>query len=263
MLNFKPFLQTTSLVLLGSFLLASCSGPTETQITADNINVEGEHKQHIQVVDATYTMKALNANLYIPVKFKLLKSTAIAKAQMGSLSLIPLDASGAPINDLGLNFSPGTMEDWAAVKTLLNGAVGEEQTITFEWSYFRDKERQARILKEIKSFKITRATITTRTSSAVPPVATTTSKKATPKAKKGGKKWDTLLDDYEDYVQEYVAYYKKAIKGDQAALAAYPALLQKANKLQSSMAAAQSNNELSAAQIGRMMKIQAKMLEAL
>ena len=71
-----------------------------------------------------------------------------------------------------------------------------------------------------------------------------------------------MLDDYEDYVDEYIKFYKKAMEGDNSALTQYPALMQKATALQQSMAKAQNNNELSATQIQRMMKIQTKMTNA-
>jgi len=74
--------------------------------------------------------------------------------------------------------------------------------------------------------------------------------------------WDEMLDDYEDYVDEYIKFYKKAMEGDNSAMTQYPALMQKATALQQSMAKAQNNNELSASQIQRMLKIQTKMTNA-
>ena len=71
-----------------------------------------------------------------------------------------------------------------------------------------------------------------------------------------------MLDDYEEYVDEYIKFYKKAMKGDNSAMADYPAMMEKATALQTSMANAQSNNELSTTQIQRMMKIQMKMTNA-
>lgn len=75
--------------------------------------------------------------------------------------------------------------------------------------------------------------------------------------------YDKMLNDYDEYVTEYVKFYKKAMKGDQSALSEYPAMMEKATKLQESMQQAQGNNQLSATQIGRMAKIQNKMLQAM
>jgi len=78
----------------------------------------------------------------------------------------------------------------------------------------------------------------------------------------GSEDWDEMLDDYEEYVDEYIKFYKKAMKGDNSAMSEYPAMMEKATALQQSMAKAQNNNELSATQIQRMMKIQTKMTNA-
>lgn len=79
----------------------------------------------------------------------------------------------------------------------------------------------------------------------------------------GSEDYDKMLDDYDEYVTEYVSFYKKAMKGDQSALAEYPAMMEKAAKLQESMQQAQGNNQLSVKQITRMSKIQTKMLQAM
>jgi hypothetical protein len=71
-----------------------------------------------------------------------------------------------------------------------------------------------------------------------------------------------MLDDYEEYVDEYVVLYKKAMAGDQTAMSEYPALMQKATELQQSMAEAQSAGSWSAEQVQRMMDIQTKMTNA-
>jgi len=73
--------------------------------------------------------------------------------------------------------------------------------------------------------------------------------------------WDQMLNDYEEYVNEYLKFYKKAIAGDMSALSEYQELLDKATALETSMTAAQNDDKLSAAQISRLMKIQTKMLQ--
>lgn len=75
--------------------------------------------------------------------------------------------------------------------------------------------------------------------------------------------WDKMLNDYEDYVDEYIKFYKKAMKGDNSAMSQYPSMMEKANSLQSSMQEAQNNNELNSTQISRMIKIQSKMAKAM
>ena len=73
---------------------------------------------------------------------------------------------------------------------------------------------------------------------------------------------DKMLDDYENYVDQYIVYLKKASKGDMTALSEYPSLMEKANQLQSSLQEAQNNNNFSADQMKRMVSIQQKMTNA-
>lgn len=72
--------------------------------------------------------------------------------------------------------------------------------------------------------------------------------------------WDALLDSYEEYVNKYIEFYKKAQNGDMSAMTEYASMMQKAqdyaNKLEN------ARGEISAAQLARFQKIQAKMLEA-
>lgn len=78
----------------------------------------------------------------------------------------------------------------------------------------------------------------------------------------GSEETEKMLNDYEEYVDEYVVLYKKAMAGDQTAMSEYPALMQKASDLQQSMAEAQANGNWSSEQIQRMMDIQQKMSNA-
>jgi len=79
----------------------------------------------------------------------------------------------------------------------------------------------------------------------------------------GSEDYDKMLQKYDEYVTEYIKFYKKAIKGDNSAMSEYPAMMEKANALQESMKEAQGNNQLSVKQIARMSEIQTKMLKAL
>ena len=73
--------------------------------------------------------------------------------------------------------------------------------------------------------------------------------------------WDALLNSYEEYVDKYIAFLKKAKAGDMSALAEYPALMQKAQEYADKLEKAKGD-ELTPAQMTRFNKIQMKMLEA-
>lgn len=72
--------------------------------------------------------------------------------------------------------------------------------------------------------------------------------------------WDALLDTYEQFVDKYISYVKKASKGDMSAMAEYAALMEKAQKLSEKMEDAE--NEMSTSQWTRYMKITNKMATA-
>ena len=72
--------------------------------------------------------------------------------------------------------------------------------------------------------------------------------------------WDELLESYEEYVDKYISYLKKASSGDMNALSEYPALLEKAQEFSDKMKNAQSN--MSASQWSRYIKITNKMTKA-
>jgi hypothetical protein len=72
--------------------------------------------------------------------------------------------------------------------------------------------------------------------------------------------WDELLESYEEYVDKYISYLKKASKGDMDALSEYPALLEKAQKFTDKMKNAEE--QMSASQWAKYNEITQKMLKA-
>lgn len=76
----------------------------------------------------------------------------------------------------------------------------------------------------------------------------------------GSQDWDELLNSYEEYVDKYIAYLKKASKGDMTALSESATLMQKAQEFSDKMENAEGS--MSASQWSRYMKITNKMLNA-
>ena len=75
--------------------------------------------------------------------------------------------------------------------------------------------------------------------------------------------FDKMLDNYENYIDQYLVLYQKAMNGDQTAMMEYPSLMEKAQELEKSMKDAQDNNKLTVQQAKRMNDINFKMLEAM
>jgi hypothetical protein len=264
--------NTLAMSIITAILFTSCGGGNsieEKVLTANNISVSGDGSQFIKVIDGDYTLRVVGDKVILPIKLELAKSVGIENTEMGNLSLIPIDKSGVAVPDIGKHFSPATMSDWGKTEDLLNGEKGKTAMISFEWSYHSSGNKQARIMEETESFELTRADITGRKS--VKPSESieredndndVETDDDTISSDKGSEDWDIMLDDYEEYVDEYIKFYKKAMKGDNSAMAEFPAMLEKASNLQTSMANAQSSDELSISQIERMMRIQTKMTKA-
>lgn len=73
----------------------------------------------------------------------------------------------------------------------------------------------------------------------------------------GSGDWDSVLDDFEDFVDSYVKLYKKAMDGDMSAISEYPKVLSKAESLSNKLSNAES--DLTSAQLSRYTKILNKM----
>lgn len=76
----------------------------------------------------------------------------------------------------------------------------------------------------------------------------------------GGEDINAMLDSYEEFVDEYISYVKKAANGDVSALAQYPEVMEKAEALDKKIKSVKS--DLTSSQMKRYMKITAKMTKA-
>lgn len=72
--------------------------------------------------------------------------------------------------------------------------------------------------------------------------------------------WDSILDEYEEYVNSYIRLYKKAMNGDMNAMTEYVKFMEKAESLFNKM---DNADDMTMAQINRMNKIHAKMANAI
>jgi hypothetical protein len=76
-------------------------------------------------------------------------------------------------------------------------------------------------------------------------------------------KWDKRLDDYNNYVKEYIKHYKKSLKGNPISLCKYPYMKIKSDVLAKRLNKAQIKCNLSETQIRRALKIKMKLVKAL
>lgn len=73
--------------------------------------------------------------------------------------------------------------------------------------------------------------------------------------------WDSILNSYEKYVNEYIAVYKKVQAGDTSAYSKMASLMEKYQKLAEQLENAK--DEMTASQLARLHKINAKLAKAI
>lgn len=79
-------------------------------------------------------------------------------------------------------------------------------------------------------------------------------------SKNDSNEWDSVLDDYEKFVDKYIKLFKKAQNGDTSAITEYAECLEKAQSLQEKLENAKSN--LTSKQVSRLTKIINKLSNA-
>lgn len=75
-------------------------------------------------------------------------------------------------------------------------------------------------------------------------------------------KWASRLDDYNNYVKEYIKHYKKSLSGNLISLAKYPYMKIKSELLAERLKKAQDKSILTEKQIKRFSKINMKIVNS-
>jgi hypothetical protein len=82
------------------------------------------------------------------------------------------------------------------------------------------------------------------------------------KTRKKDLKWNKLVDDYMNYVNEYVLNYKKSLKGSSISLSKYPYMRAKSEALSLKLDKAQKKELLTKKQIKKILKIKMKIINS-
>jgi hypothetical protein len=72
------------------------------------------------------------------------------------------------------------------------------------------------------------------------------------------KKWDKCLDDYNNYLKEYIKHYKKSLNGNLISFLKYPYMKAKSEAIYERLSDAQNKALLTKKQIKRIAKIQTR-----
>ena len=270
-----PKLALIVTIVVGSFLI-SCGGNKKSAIAKvkpEKVEISGDLAGYLQVVDNEYEVTE-NWGGHLSIKVKALKQLAAheLKGNDFDLSASLLGDNGMPVSGTGeFKMDYNSMDK---LLSLLKGGSGEEVIqLKTNLGDYKPEEHADKSKKFVVSSTMKAKATASNSSSQSPGNSSSSDENASSSQSSdnssdekisvsGGKNWDKMLDDYEKYVHEYMKFYKSAMKGDQSALSEYPSLLEKATNLSVSMTNAQSDNQLNANQINRMVKIQTEMASA-
>lgn len=243
-------------------LLMSCGGnkKAELTLTPETTELKGPLKGCYEVVQKEYTVMddswshVLNVELKRTDKelpFDPQKATSFNvydeenPTQVGfGIELLDEDGNVVEItNASGTGLSgPYSSDDIVAAIALAPGETG-----IVRWSI--DEEN------EPASFRITSAVNKLGSSS-----FSSSESSESFERKETANNWDEVLDQYEDYVDKYIATTKKAMNGDLSAATEYVELLEEAEDLADELDCA--SDEMNSAQVSRYLRITQKLSNA-
>ena len=260
-------------------VLTSCSGsnsktisPTSTEFTS------GELAKYVEIVDEPAELTYLEKDGAIPAQYIRLTVT-LKKIKDGfentdahdieitgllAVAMVNLvDKDGMEVQNVSVQ-----SENMLNLKKLLTGKKGDTAEIIFEAEFHTEEARKW--FDEVERFTpYLTGDITVNSSLSYNNISDSTSDMEDNddeeenedseafSSDSDSKDWDGLLDSYEEYVDEYVSFFKKASNGDMDALSEYPSLLEKAQSLSDELSGAQGS--MSSSQWSRYMRITNKM----
>ncbi|MDG1658904.1 MAG: hypothetical protein P8H56_09995 [Crocinitomicaceae bacterium] len=255
LMAFSPKLSTTTIALdgmeisgdLGDYLTIKNKEVTVNFIELTNAEwVKNEHKQVWEFkLNVERTSKELEWGI------------DSLNGNYTELVMSIFDDKGQPI--AGLDpigcYGHGLVDDILTLNAGENGWA----TFTIELGDYPEED----IIKSWSKFKVTSKVGFTKESSDSATTAVSDDESEDNGETLSENEYDEMLNDYEDYVDEYIVFYKKAAKGDLDAMSDYQKLQGKAEKFDAKMAKARNNNNLTAKQVSRFLEIQTKMGNAI
>ena len=235
-------------------VLTSCSGsnsktisPTSTEFTS------GELAKYVEIVDEPAELTYLEKDGAIPAQYIRLTVT-LKKIKDGfentdahdieitgllAVAMVNLvDKDGMEVQNVSVQ-----SENMLNLKKLLTGKKSDTAEIIFEAEFHTDEARKW--FDEVERFTpYLTGDITVNSSLSYNNMSDSTSDMEDNDDEEenedseafssdaDSKDWDGLLDSYEEYVDEYVSFFKKASNGDMDALSEYPSLLESTDCLQ-------------------------------
>lgn len=249
------------MVALMALIIASCGGKKggdSFEVSVENTTISGKLSSYFTLVDKTYKYKK---GIIDEVNVELQCIEPLPENLKAYIAVEVLDEDGNVI-------SAGKADAWSFSDYDVLRQASSGQTVTIKIQNHENvgeeipaKIRLSSIVEEDDEINGSNS-LTSDESSSDDDVASILDESDDDiiSTSSGSEDWDNLLQSYEQYVDKYISYLKKASKGDMSALSEYPALMEKAQEFSDKMKNAESS--MSASQWAKYNKITQKMLEA-
>ena len=242
--------------------LAACGGDATYDVTVDNTTIGGKLSQYFTLVDKTYKYNQDEYYGNVTVELKCIQP--LPEDLLAYIGIDVLDEDGTVISS-----QIGDMWTFEDCETLRQASPGDIITVTVENQNKIENSNPAKIrltsiVNEVKESSYSSSS-SSKNIGRIVSVAedsdnTTEAKEVAESSSSSSEDFDAVLDSYEKYVDKYISFMKKASNGDLTAMAEYPSLLQQAEEFGDKLERAKG--DLTASQMARFNKIQAKMLKA-
>jgi hypothetical protein len=255
------------MILSIAVTIAGCNSRIEIPVKVKSTIIEGDMTDFFQVVDGTYSLIKEKGSNCFRVKVQLKRTDKpfnfsydiedVASRGFCELKCDLLDETGNP-TFLAENVYGSEGFDENNIIKLDPGASG-----WLEFSYCSNMDAIKRTkLISFRAF-IEKGGIPEKSSpSSIGDSAEKNDENVSDKgnSSKGNENWNSVLDSYEKYVNQYISLLKKANAGDLSAVTEYGTMLEKATEFADKLENA--SDDLSPEQVTRFSKLQAKLTAA-
>ena len=276
-------LQHLTIAAFLTLLITSCGnssktdGKTEADVTPLTTEIKGDIGNYLEIVDGTYQVVALDETFNDwELTFKLRnKQTGDINEDNYDIDfkLVLTDEQGKPITGLGEFWMTdgrwATEGEMQKLRALITEEPGSEEWFTLpmeadndtEWeNYLPDDVKHFTIRTEVEEVERVNTSSTTKQSQTSDTYSSQTTTANSNTGTVSDEDWDAVLNEYEDYVNEYIKFIKKANTGDLTALSEYPTMLEKAETFTRKLENVQG--QLTVSQIARFNALQLKLTKA-
>ena len=239
--------------------------PKEKEVAASNVEVTGFINSYLKVVSGTYKFVNDGSDIAISVKLELIAKPTekyYTKGSYPELKLNAIGSAGEIITISSYDAFKCERDEFKKVEDLLKGNVGDIKTVSFKHSIGFAREKAANVMTNANTFEIIDDGFTNEKPREENYSSNDSDSNSSDdsNAAISSSEWDDVLNDYDEYVDDYIKVMKKAANGDMDAIGESADLMQKAQSLGDKLENAKSS--MNGKQINRFLKIQQKLANA-